>query len=72
MEGNRLFEAQPGSLPHRLARRSRTHRPLVAGAAVASVGYLVMTVVLVAIGLVLTRLLLEGPVGRWDVSVDRW
>jgi undecaprenyl-diphosphatase len=72
MEGTRLFETEPGDLPHRLARRSRTHRPLVAGAAVAACGYVVMTAVLVALGLILTKLLLDGAVGRWDASADRW
>jgi undecaprenyl-diphosphatase len=72
MDGDRLFESEPGELAQRLAARSRTRRPLVAGAAVGVSGYLVMTAVLVALGLVLTKLLLEGPVGRWDVSVDRW
>lgn len=71
MEGT-LFETEPGRLSYRLARRSRTHRPLVAGAAVGACGYLVMTAVLVGIGLILTKLLLEGAVGRWDASVDRW
>lgn len=71
MEGT-LFETEPGRLPHRLARRSRTHRPLVAGAAVAAFGYFVMTAVLVSIGLILTKLLLEGAVGRWDAAADRW
>lgn len=31
-----------------------------------------MTAVLVALGLILTNLLLEGAIGRWDASVDRW
>jgi undecaprenyl-diphosphatase len=44
----------------------------VAGAAVGACGYLVMTAILVAVGLFLTKALLEGPVGRWDASVDRW
>ena len=72
MEGNSLFETEPGRLPYRLARRSRTHRPLIAGAAVVTCGYLVMTAVLVALGLILTNLLLDGAVGRWDASADRW
>jgi membrane-associated phospholipid phosphatase len=72
MEGTHLFETEPGRLPYRLARRSRTHRPFVAGAAVATCGYLVMTAVLVSLGLILTQLLLDGAVGRWDSSLDRW
>jgi membrane-associated phospholipid phosphatase len=65
-------QVQPGSLPYRLARRSRTRRPLVSGLAVGAAGYVAMTVVLVALGLLLTKVLLDGPVGRWDQSLDRW
>jgi membrane-associated phospholipid phosphatase len=59
-------------MPYRLARRSRTRRPVVAGIAVGISGYVVMTTILVALGLVLTRVLLDGPVGRWDQALDRW
>lgn len=60
------------SLPDRLARRSRTRRPVVAGIAVGVSGYVVMTTILVALGLLLTKVLLDGPVGRWDYALDRW
>ena len=63
---------RPGSLPYRLARRSRTRRPVVAGIAVGASGYVVMTTILVALGLLLTKVLLDGPVGRWDHALDRW
>jgi membrane-associated phospholipid phosphatase len=62
----------PGSLPYRLARRSRTHRPLVAGLEIGVAGYVAMTAVLVSLGLLLTKVLLDGPVGRWDRSLDSW
>lgn len=61
-----------GSVPYRLARRSRTRRPLVSGLAVGAAGYIVMTTVLIGVGLLLTKILLDGPVGRWDQAVDRW
>lgn len=61
-----------GSVPYRLARRSRTRRPLVSGLAVGAAGYMVMTTVLIGVGLLLTKILLDGPVGRWDQAVDRW
>jgi undecaprenyl-diphosphatase len=67
-----LEPVRPGSLPYRLARRSRTRRPVVAGIAVGFSGYVVMTTILVALGLLLTKVLLEGPVGRWDHALDRW
>ncbi len=67
-----MFEAEPGSLPYRLSRRSRSQRPLVSGAAVATIGYAVMTTILVGLGLLLTRTSIDGPVGRWDASLSRW
>jgi membrane-associated phospholipid phosphatase len=72
MEGTQLFESEAGSLPQRLARQSRSRRPIVAGAAVGAAGYLTMTVLLVSLGLLLTKLLIEGPMGRWDASINRW
>ena len=63
---------RPGSLPYRLARRSRTRRPLVSGLAIGAAGYVAMTVLLVGLGLLLTKVLLDGPVGRWDRSLDHW
>jgi membrane-associated phospholipid phosphatase len=71
-EGGPLEQVSPGSLPDRLARRSRTRRPVVAGIAVGATGYVVMTAILVALGLLLTKVLLDGPVGRWDQALDRW
>ena len=35
-------------------------------------GYVVMAAVLVSLGLILTKLLIPGPVGVWDNSVNRW
>jgi membrane-associated phospholipid phosphatase len=67
-----LEPVRAGSLPDRLARRSRTRRPVIAGIAVGVSGYVVMTTILVALGLLLTKVLLDGPVGRWDHSLDRW
>ena len=69
MEGTELFEPRPG-LPERLARPFR--RPFVAGATVGVAGYVVMTLLLVGLGLVLVNVLLDGAVGRWDDSVNRW
>jgi undecaprenyl-diphosphatase len=69
MEGTELFEARPG-LPDRLARPFG--RPFGAGATVGVAGYIVMTLLLVGLGLVLVNVLLDGVVGRWDDSVNRW
>jgi undecaprenyl-diphosphatase len=35
-------------------------------------GYVLMTLLLVGLGLVLVNVLLDGAVGRWDDSVNRW
>jgi membrane-associated phospholipid phosphatase len=72
MEGTTFFAAEPGTLPSRLAERSRSRRPIVSGAAVATTGYVVMTILLVGLGLLLTRAFLDGSIGRWDRSLDRW
>lgn len=72
MQATRFFAAEPATLPSRLAGRSRSRRPIVSGAAVATTGYVVMTVVLVGLGLLLTRAFLDGSIGRWDRSLDRW
>jgi membrane-associated phospholipid phosphatase len=66
------LEPSPGGLAERLGGRSRTHRPIVSGGAVTFVGYVVITALLIGLGLILTKLLLGGPVGRWDTSVNRW
>src|SRR5512132_621982 len=71
MEGTPIFEARPG-VSQRLARRLRNHRPITAGAAVTVAGYLVLTALLVGIGFLLTELLLDGPIGRWDDSINVW
>ena len=46
--------------------------PVTAAAAIAAAGFALLTVVLLGLGLLLTKVLADGPVGRWDVSVDRW
>ena len=35
-------------------------------------GYVVMTVLLIGLGLIITKLLVGGPVVTWDNSVNRW
>ena len=69
MEGTELFEPRPG-LPERLAQPFR--RPFIAGATVGVTGYVIMTLLLVTLGLLLVNVFLDGAVGRWDESVNRW
>jgi membrane-associated phospholipid phosphatase len=67
-----VLEPSPDGLAERLGERFRTHHPIVVGAAVTLVGYLVMAALVVGLGLIITKLLVGGPVGRWDNSVNRW
>jgi membrane-associated phospholipid phosphatase len=55
-----------------IANRLRSWSPPAVAAAVAVLGYLVLTILLVGIGLILTKLLIPEPVGAWDNSVNRW
>ena len=61
-----------GGYAERVAARFGSHRPSVAGAAVAVIGYLVMAVILLAAAYVVIHLLVSGSVGAWDNSVNRW
>jgi membrane-associated phospholipid phosphatase len=67
-----VFEPRPGGTAERLGERLRTHRPVVAGGVVVIIGYVLMTVLLIGLGLMLTKLLVGGPVDTWDNSVNRW
>lgn len=67
-----VLEPTPGGLAERLGERSPTRRPILAGAAITFVGYLVMTALLLGLGLIITKLLVDGPVQSWDDSVERW
>jgi len=67
-----VLAPRPDGLAERLGERLRTHHPIVVGGAITFVGYLVMTALLVGLGLFITKLLVGGPVVRWDNSVNRW
>lgn len=71
-EPSGAFEPRPGGLAERLGRLFRTHRPIVAGGVVVFAGYLVLTVVLIGLGLILTKVLVGGSLDTWDNSVNRW
>lgn len=47
-------------------------RGLSSAAAIVVAGYLATVVTLVLTGLLLTHVLLDGPVGRWDTGSTRW
>jgi membrane-associated phospholipid phosphatase len=67
-----FLEPSADGLAERIGGRLRAARPIVAGGAVVFAGYMVMTVLLIGLGLILTNLLVGGPVGTWDNSVNRW
>jgi len=71
-ERSNVFDPRPGGLAERLSGGLRTHRPIVAGALVVVTGYIVMSVLLIGLGLILTKLLSGGSVGRWEDSANRW
>jgi membrane-associated phospholipid phosphatase len=67
-----LLEPKPDRLAERLGGRLRTHRPVVAGGAIVIAGYIVMAVLVIGLGLILTKWLVNGSVGTWDDGVNRW
>jgi membrane-associated phospholipid phosphatase len=67
-----VLEPSPDGLAERLGGRFRAHRPIIAGGAVVLAGYVVMTILLIGLGLILTKLLVGGSVSRWEDSVNRW
>ena len=67
----------PGLAQDRVQERVREHpgdvvRAVVGTAAAGFVGYLILAALTVGMGLLLTRELVHGVVGRWDVDVARW
>jgi membrane-associated phospholipid phosphatase len=71
MDETSLFEDRSG-LGQDIGTRLRHRSPRTVAAVVTFVGYIVMAVVLVSLGLIVTKLLVHGPVGAWDNSVNRW
>ena len=71
MDQTSLFAEQSG-LGQDIGTRLRHRSPRSVGAMVTFLGYVVMAIVLVSLGLIVTKLLLSGPVGVWDNSVNRW
>jgi hypothetical protein len=55
-----VLEPSPDGLAQRLGGRLRTHRPAIAGGAVVVLGYIVMIALLIGLGLILTKLLVNG------------
>jgi undecaprenyl-diphosphatase len=72
-----LFHAPSGSIAESIGWESiglrfRDHRPITCGLVLWFLGYLALSAVIVGLGLLLTHLLLDGSLGRWDEGVSRW
>jgi membrane-associated phospholipid phosphatase len=70
--GGDILRATPGGLSERIGRRYRSRRPIVVGSVLWLIGYVIVGAVVVGLGLLLTHVLLAGPLGRWDESASRW
>ena len=66
-----IFDGEDGP-EQRVAARFRMWSPPAVAATVGIVGYVVLAIFLVGIGLILTRVLTPGPIATWDNSVNRW
>ena len=66
-----LCDARPGSLPARVGARLSGLHPFAAGLCVVALGYVLVAGLVVAIGFLLTDVLLPGDLQRWDLDVVR-
>jgi undecaprenyl-diphosphatase len=62
----------PGVSGQRIASRMRGHHPVTVAVVVAILGWVVLGVITVGLGLLLTHVLPHGSVGRWDENVNDW
>ena len=67
-----LFDPAAGGRAEQTAERLGDVGPFGAGAIVAGIGYVVLTVSMICAGLVLTKLVLDGRLGAWDADVNQW
>jgi membrane-associated phospholipid phosphatase len=65
------FDPPPGGAAERLAPRLEGRHPVTAAALVTVTAYVVFTVVMVGLGLFLTKVVFDGTSG-WDADVNRW
>jgi undecaprenyl-diphosphatase len=69
-DGPASFGSPQGSLSDRIGERF-PGRPIRVGAAIDAAGVVVMAVLLIGLGLLLTHVVLDGAVGRWDTELNR-
>lgn len=70
--GRGALDAAPNGLADRTGRRSFHHHPVTVATSIAILGYLVLALSIVGLGLLLTHFLLHGTWGRWDEHADVW
>jgi membrane-associated phospholipid phosphatase len=66
------LDASPGSVPDRIAHRAYRHAPVTVAVMVWVVGVVIVGAIIVGCGLLVTHVLVHGPVGRWDEGVEDW
>jgi membrane-associated phospholipid phosphatase len=67
-----VLDPRPGGVAERLGTRWRDHSPALVGSAIALVGLVVLTGVIVGIGLLLTKVFANGSPASWDSQVTDW
>lgn len=72
LDGGAALTARPDGPAARIGARLRALPTAVVAAIVTFVGYVVLSVIMGGLGLLLTKVFLPGPIGRWDNGVNRW
>jgi undecaprenyl-diphosphatase len=67
-----LFEPVTGGRAEHTAERLGDVGPITAGAIVAGISYVVLTVFMISAGIILTKIVLDGRLGAWDADVNQW
>jgi len=70
--GRNVLAARPGGIAEVLGRRLAAHRLKPAAVALWAIAFVILGAVIIGLGLLLTRVLLHGGLGSFDVSVSRW
>ena len=66
------LDPSPGGIAERIAYQQRSHHPATVAAMIAVAGYVLLGILLVGVGLLLTHVLLNGGLGRWDERSVAW
>jgi undecaprenyl-diphosphatase len=72
LSSQRSLDPRPGGIAEHLADRAGDRPPLLTSAAVLVAGYVVVSAALLAIGLLLTKVLLDHGIGTFDSGITDW